>query len=71
MPIHPDKYQLGGAESDCDSREHDYDSNDDCDGDSPPEEDPRVKGDAANFRSRAWMFSGEWKFFGDISTEFV
>ncbi len=65
QPIHPDKYHLGGAESDCDSREHDGDE------DSPPDEDTRVKGDTANFRSRAWMFSGEWKFFGDISTEFV
>ncbi len=43
----------------------------DCDGDSPPDEDPRVEGDAANFKLRAWMFSGECKFFGDISTHEV
>ncbi len=50
MPIHPNKYQLGGAQSDCDSREHDYDSNDDCDGDSPADEDRRVESRRIGFQ---------------------
>jgi hypothetical protein len=59
MPIYPDRYHLGGVESDCDSKERDYASNDDCDEDSSAEGDPRVGVDAADFRPIAWMLSGQ------------